>query len=211
MSSSPVLYTFRRCPYAMRARLALVASQTECEVREIRLAAKPDAMLAASPKGTVPVLLQPDGTVLEESLDIMRWALFQADPAHWLYGVKPALIEQNDTTFKYHLDRYKYASRYGTDASHHQEEAVRILQSLETLLSQEAFLQGGHFGLTDAAIAPFVRQFAATDAAWFQELPLPGVQRWLNSFLASPLFEQVMIRYAPWQPEDPPTRLLNAA
>ncbi|MFP2874256.1 glutathione S-transferase [Acetobacter tropicalis] len=210
MSTAPILYSFRRCPYAMRARLALVASQTECVVREIRLAAKPEAMLAASPKGTVPVLVQPDSTVLEESLDIMRWALSQADPSHWLEGVKPQLIEQNDTAFKYHLDRYKYATRYGSDPAYHQAEAVRILRNLENILSVEEFLQGNHFGLTDAAIAPFVRQFAATDPAWFQALPLPAVQNWLNRFLTSRLFEQVMVRYAPWHPEDAPVWLLTA-
>ncbi|OUI97136.1 glutathione S-transferase [Acetobacter indonesiensis] len=207
--SYPVLYSFRRCPYAMRARLALLASQTQCELREVKLAAKPAEMLAASPKGTVPVLVQADGGIIAESLDIMRWGLSRSDSLHWLDNAKFALIAANDTDFKHHLDRYKYATRYGSDAQFHQTEAVKFLAQLEAELAGQPFLHGEYMGLTDAAIAPFVRQFAGADKAWFATLPYAGVHRWLHAFCTSGLFEQAMRRLAPWQAGDVPVFLLE--
>lgn len=198
-SPYPILYSFRRCPYAMRARLALAASGTKCELREVVLAHKPQALLQISPKGTVPVLVLPDGTVLEQSLDIMLWALRGHDPQQWLPNSVPemdtalALIAQCDGDFKFQLDRYKYPNRYALpDGQANRGMGAQFLQTLNAQLQTQAFLQSDHFGLADAAIAPFVRQFAHTDPAWFARQPWPGLQRWLTAFEASPLFLQVM-------------------
>ena len=198
----PLLYSFRRCPYAMRARLALLASGTVCTLREVKLSAKPEALLETSPKGTVPVLVLPDGQVIDESLDIMRWALTQADPDHWLDGVDDALIAANDGPFKHHLDRYKYPHRYDVDPLDHRAAGVAHLEMLEARLSASPFLCGAYWTMTDAALAPFVRQFAETDRAWFDALPLPAVQRWLAAFLASPMFAAIMVRWPVWQAGD---------
>lgn len=198
----PLLYSFRRCPYAMRARLALRASGTVCTLREVKLSAKPQELLDASPKGTVPVLVLPDGQVIDESLDIMRWALTQADPNHWLDGEDAALIAANDGPFKHHLDRYKYPHRYDVDPLAHRAAGVAHLEMLEARLSASPFLCGAYWTMTDAALAPFVRQFAETDRAWFDALPLPAVQRWLAAFLASPMFAAIMVRWPVWQAGD---------
>ncbi|GBQ50561.1 glutathione S-transferase [Komagataeibacter sucrofermentans] len=200
----PVLYSFRRCPYAMRARLALLASETPCTLREVKLAAKPAAMLRASPKGTVPVLVLPDGRVMAESLEIMDWALARHDPLHWRPGTRHDLIARNDGPFKYHLDRYKYATRYQSDALHHRGEALHILHDLEAALHSAPFLHGARPGMTDAAIAPFVRQFVATDPDGFATCALPRVRGWLEAFLATPLFGRAMKRVAPWREGDAP-------
>ncbi|HEY0623096.1 glutathione S-transferase [Sphingomonas sp.] len=197
--TEPILYSFRRCPYAMRARMALLVSDTACEVREVKLREKPLEMVAASPKGTVPVLVLCDGPVIEESLDIMRWALRRNDPEHWLDGDDAELIGINDSSFKFHLDRYKYADRYPADAVDHRAQAVQILAGLEQRLAKRAFLCGDARSLTDAAIMPFVRQFAATDRGWFDAQPLPSVQRWLATMLASPLFAEAMAKRPQWR------------
>ncbi|RVT93950.1 glutathione S-transferase [Sphingomonas crocodyli] len=198
--TEPVLYSFRRCPYAMRARLALLVSETAFELREVKLSAKPAEMLAASPKGTVPVLVLPDGQVIDQSIDIMRWALGRNDPEHWLDGDDDTLIAANDGAFKHHLDRYKYPERHGSDPAEHRAAAMDMLAVLEDRLSRQLWLCGASRSLTDAALMPFVRQFAATDQAWFDVQPLPGVQRWLGVQLASPLFERVMARHEVWRP-----------
>lgn len=201
-TANPLLYSFRRCPYAMRARLALLASGTLCTLREVKLSAKPQDLLDASPKGTVPVLVLPDGQVIDESLDIMRWALTKADPDHWLDGVDDALIAANDGPFKHHLDRYKYPHRYDVDPLAHRAASVAYLEMLEARLSASPSLCGARWTMTDAALAPFVRQFAETDRAWFDALPLPAVQRWLAAFLASPMFAAIMVRWPVWQSGD---------
>lgn len=220
----PVLYSFRRCPYAMRARLAIAASGNRVALREVKLAAKPEAMLAASPKGTVPVLVLPGGQVIAESLDVMRWALGRHDPERWLDRDDPALIERNDGAFKHNLDRYKYPERYGyaqasAEALAHRERALGFLRDLDTRLARQDQLGAGQpgagkigagqlcgavRGLADMAIMPFVRQFAAVDPAWFASLPLPHLQRWLEEHLASALFGAVMGRFAPWREGDAP-------
>ncbi len=205
-----ILYSFRRCPYAMRARLARAVSRVDCALREIKLSAKPAAMLIASPKGTVPVLVQPDGAVIDESLDIMRWALAQSDPSGWLMRDDPALIAANDGAFKRALDRYKYPDRYGTDACEHRAMGLEFLRGLETRLAFSDALCGPHFGLTDAAIVPFVRQFAGVEPAWFAVQSLPRVQRWLDAFLGSALYAAIMLRLAPWSPGDPPVPMPQA-
>lgn len=199
----PIFYSFRRCPYAMRARLAVAMSGAVCILREVKLSAKPAAMLAVSPKATVPVMLLPDGSVLDESLDIMRWALGQNDPEHWLDRDDAGLIAQNDGAFKYHLDRYKYPERHDSDAVVHRTEGARILQQLDIRLQEGRSQEGGYLcgpqrGLADAAIIPFVRQFAVVDPEWFAALPLPSLQRWLAGYIGSDLFVQVMHRQTPW-------------
>ncbi len=203
MTAFPILYSFRRCPYAMRARLALLISGVTCEIREVVLRAKPAAMLTASPKGTVPVLVLADARVIDESFDIMRWALRQHDPEAWLDAEDPALIACNDGPFKHHLDRYKYPERHGSDPARHRAAGLDILAQLEERLVRHANLCRAARALTDMAIMPFVRQFAATDRAWFDQQPLPHLQAWLAQHEASALFEQAMLRLSPWQPGGP--------
>ena len=193
-----ILYSFRRCPYAMRARMALLISQTRFELREIQLSAKPPEMLEASPKGTVPVLVLADGRVIDESLDIMHWALRRHDPEEWLAGNDPELIAANDGPFKHHLDRYKYPERHGSDAADHRAAALALLAPLENRLGHQPFLCGQTRSLVDIALMPFVRQFAATDGDWFAAQQLPAVQRWLAGLLASPLFDRAMEKHPPF-------------
>ena len=202
--TDPILYSFRRCPYAMRARLALYVSGVRCELREVKLGAKPGSMLAASPKGTVPVLQLPDGIVIDESLDIMRWALSRHDPEQWLDGEDSALVAGNDGTFKHHLDRYKYPERHGEDSATHRAAALVFLRELDARLARNTQLCGPARSLTDAAILPFVRQFAAVDQTWFDALPLPHLQAWLNGHVTSALFQAIMMRVAPWSAGDLP-------
>lgn len=212
-SALPVLYSFRRCPYAMRARLALALSGQRCELREVVLRAKPAEMLAASPKATVPVLVLPGGEVLAQSLEIMRWALQQHDPEGWLPAnsasleAQQTLIAANDGPFKHALDRYKYPNRYaeehaGNDqafAESHRSSAARWLMDLQALLSRHDGLCGPTASLADMAILPFVRQFAHTDAAWFAAQPWPQLIAWLGRWESGAQFEQVMEKYLPWQ------------
>ncbi|GAA4769001.1 glutathione S-transferase [Stakelama sediminis] len=200
----PVLYSFRRCPYAMRARLALAISGTQCELREVKLSAKPEAMLAASPKGTVPVLVLPEGQVLEESLDIMRRALSRHDPEGWLERDDADLIAANDGPFKQDLDRYKYPDRHGSDALEHRQRAVGFLRRLDERLAGQGQLCGTERGLADAAIFPFIRQFAAVDRDWFDAGDWPHLRDWLAEHLASPLFADIMIRVPPWNAQERP-------
>lgn len=200
----PILYSFRRCPYAMRARMALAISRTQCHLREVKLSRKPAELIAASPKATVPVLVLGDGLVLAESLDIMRWALERNDPEGWLEREDAALIETNDGQFKHHLDRYKYPERHGSDPASHRAAGLELLARLNTRLAGQDNLCGDRRGITDIALFPFVRQFAETDRAWFDAQPLPHLQAWLDRHLRSDLFAAIMLRLDPWQPEDPP-------
>jgi UPF0176 protein len=205
----PVLYSFRRCPYAMRARLAVQASGIPVELREITLKAKPAELLQASPKGTVPVLVLPDGHVIEQSLEIMLWALGQHDPLGWLPPNATALddalacIARNDGPFKQALDRYKYPARFAlANGLAYRDEGATVLQQWEIRLTSQPFLQGDTWGLLDAAIAPFVRQFAHTDKAWFTEQNWPQLQRWLALFETSTAFAAVMEKVPFWQVGD---------
>lgn len=200
----PVLYSFRRCPYAMRARLALCVSGTRCELREVKLSDKPAAMLQASPKGTVPVLLSSDGQTIDQSLDIMHAALVRNDPEGWLDRNDAGLIALNDGPFKHDLDRYKYPERHDGDAAAHRASGLEFLRQLEIRLASAEFLDGTSRGFTDAAIIPFVRQFAAVDSEWFAQQAPEGVQRWLDDYLASPLFAAIMVRARPWSPGTEP-------
>jgi glutathione S-transferase len=206
MSARPILYSFRRCPYAMRARMAVAASGVQVELREVVLRDKPAEMLEASPKATVPVLLLPDGQVLEQSLDIMRWAVQQNDPENWLAHVEDDWIAANDGDFKQALDRYKYPHRYDLrDGLAHRDVALKHLSKLDERLTAAPFLGENHPGFTDIALFPFVRQFAATDRVWFDAQPLPKLQSWLENLLNSEIFARIMARYPQWKAGDPPT------
>ncbi len=199
----PLLYSYRRCPYAMRARMALLAAGIAFDAHEIVLRDKPAEMLALSPKGTVPVLRLPDGGVLEQSLDIVRWAFAGARDGQgwWRRAQDPgllALLSTCDGAFKHHLDRYKYPERFGLSASQrmpHRERAVEaLLAPLDARLRASAQLGGAQPCAADIAIFPFVRQFAAVDPAAFEALPLPALQAWLAAWLRHPLFEAAMAR-----------------
>ncbi|MGF6208974.1 glutathione S-transferase [Pseudomonas frederiksbergensis] len=193
------LYSFRRCPYAMRARMALRYSGVEVQIVEVSLKAKPAEMLALSSKGTVPVL-EVDGRVIDESLDIMRWALGQNDPEDWLLKEDPAgqpliaeLIEENDQVFKVHLNRYKYAERYPEQPmEHYRAEGEVFLRRLDELLKGRDYLLAGHISWADVALMPFVRQFAHVDREWFAQTPYVRLQAWLQRFLDSDLFTSIM-------------------
>ncbi|MGP9689342.1 glutathione S-transferase [Psychrobacter sp. AOP22-C1-C5] len=206
-SSYPLLYSFRRCPYAMRARLGLLFAGVSVELREIVLKNKPPQMLAISPKGTVPVLQLMDGTVIEESREIPVWALEQNDPQGLLNAkVLPeahALIAQNDGEFKHWLDRYKYADRHlEMTQTEYREQGEVFLQVLESLLSKNRYLLGESITIADIGIMPFVRQFAHVDREVFYDLPYPKLQQWLQEWLDHPLFLQAMTKFAPWQEGD---------
>lgn len=193
VDSLPILFSFRRCPYAMRARMALWVAGIDVELREVSLRDKPTELMAASPKGTVPVLVLPEGRVIEESLDIMRWALAQQDPEGWLAAGEEtdSLIAANDGPFKFHLDRAKYANRYpGVDPVFHRDEAVKLLLPLEDRLAKYPYLFGDRPSFADIAIFPFVRQFARADASVLGGLP--RLEAWLAALTESALFQSVI-------------------
>jgi len=199
----PVLYSFRRCPYAMRARMALAIAGIDVQLIEVTLKHKPPALLAASSKGTVPVLCVGE-RIFDESLDIMCWALSIHDPDGWISGLESAgpglamqLIRDNDTAFKPWLDKYKYAVRYPQhppEFYRHQCEAY--LQTLNTLLHIQPYLSGPHITLTDIAIFPFVRQFAMVDSHWFDHSPYQQLKSWLNAMVQLPVFTRIMAKPA---------------
>lgn len=203
----PLLYTYRRCPYAMRARMALLQAGRRFRACEIVLRDKPAELLALSPKGTVPVLVLPSGEVLEQSWDIMRWA-WCGEGGHapgpdedgwWARAQTPenlALVERNDGAFKRLLDRHKYPERFTAegDAAACTEALHTCLLPLEARLQAEAWLGGLTPCATDLALFPFVRQFAAVDPAWFAAQALPALQAWLAGWLASPLFAACMVK-----------------
>ena len=207
--SLPILYSFRRCPYAIRARLAIKISQVPVVLREVVLADKPHEMLALSPKGTVPVLVLDNSKVIDESMDIMMWALNQNDPDRWILNIKDkqdetnALIVVNDTEFKQHLDHYKYADRYPENTiEYYRQQAQSFLQQLEEHLSQTTFILSDHLSMVDMAIFPFIRQFAFVDKSWFDRLPYKNLQLWLEYILTSNLFTQVMMKKEQWKEGD---------
>ena len=195
------LYSFRRCPYAMRARMALRYSDVAVNIVEVSLKAKPAEMLALSSKGTVPVL-SVDGQVIDESLAIMHWALAQNDPQDWLLKDDPVgraqiavLIEENDQVFKVHLNHYKYAERYPEQPMEvYRAEGEVFLRQLDELLQEREYLLANHPSLADVALLPFVRQFAHVDREWFGQTPYLHLQAWLQRFLESDLFTSVMAK-----------------
>lgn len=203
---TPILYSFRRCPYAIRARLAIKYASQMVELREVVLRTKPQELIEISPKATVPVLVA-DGEVIDESLDIMGWALEKADPQDWLsehggeFPQAHPLIVENDERFKQILDKYKYFDRF---PEHSQEDYFNLakpyLADLEVQLkSQSGFLSAKGFGLLDAAILPFVRQFAHVDLKRWGRLELPILKNWLDQQLQSDLFVSVMNKHPMWE------------
>jgi glutathione S-transferase len=210
-SALPVLYSFRRCPYAIRARIAVRKSGVIVELREVVLRDKPESMLRASPKGTVPVLVLPDGgPVLDESLDLMRWALTLHDPDGWLAGADAPAQQQwlatNDGPFKQALDCYKYPERPPARSQSESREACvsAMIEPMDACLAAQPFLAGQRPGLADVALMPFVRQFAAVDAEWFAASRWRATRAWLERWSSHPDFLGVMDRYPPWQPGEPP-------
>ena len=206
--SLPILWSFRRCPYAMRARLAIAASGVPVELREVVLRDKPAAFLAASPSATVPCLQTSTG-VIDESLDIMLWALGQSDPEGWLAmpGAGHELIARCDGPFKSALDRYKYPTRYpGDNPLAARDQASLLLWDLDAQLAARACLFTDTPSLADMALLPFIRQFAHVDPQWFASRPWPALARWLDRFKTSALFAAIMPRYPQWQPGDAITR-----
>ncbi len=209
-----MLYSFRRCPYAMRARMALVYSRVRVELREVILRDMPAALLACSPKATVPVLLLPDGCVLEESRDIMDWALSGHDPDGWMpaagsegYATAIQLMDENDGPFKAQLDRYKYAERYPQHpAGWYRAQGEVFLKQLDDRLSRGEWLLGDHMSVADVAIFPFIRQFAHVDKPWFEQAPWTHLQQWLDRLVQSKLFAAVMKKYPQWHEGDAPVR-----
>ncbi len=208
-AEATILYSFRRCPYAMRARLAIARAGVAVKLREVVLRDKPAHMLEISPKGTVPVLQLADGTVIDESLDVMLWALGQNDPDGWLSPEKGtladmlALIADCDGDFKHNLDRFKYAARYDdVDPLAHRQAAEGFLATLEVRLEGGGWLFGHRPCLADYAILPFIRQFASVDRAWFYAAPYPALQAWLEAFMEGAFFKSVMKKYPQWHPGD---------
>lgn len=196
-ASFPVLYSFRRCPYAMRARLALYAAKISHEHREVHLKHKHPEMLAISPKGTVPVLQLANGTVLEQSLEIMKWALKHLP----LCAEDATLIEENDTSFKQALDRYKYPGRYLEESDvNYRNLGEHFLKKLEARLTSDV----GNPTFVDMAVFPFVRQFSKVDEQWFEAQNYPCLKNWQNVLSASPLFHHIMEKFPPWVRDDAP-------
>lgn len=201
----PILYSFRRCPYAMRARLAVASSKQSVELREVVLRDKPAEMLEASPKATVPVLIDTDHKVIDESRDIINWALGKNDPERWLdYSEEiicqmHALIERMDGPFKTNLDRYKYANRHeGVDGLQERDKACEFLWELNERLEGQTYLFGERFCLADGSILPFIRQFAHVDREWFWAQDWKNLIAWLDRFLVSEAFLNIMTKYPRW-------------
>jgi len=206
MSDLPILYSFRRCPYAIRARLAIAASGIRVELREVLLRDKAPEFLVTSPSATVPCL-KDGGSILDESLDIMHWALGRNDPESWLDMPDAGAdqIAQADGPFKDALDRTKYATRYPEcDPAAQRAMAHVFLRALDTQLQGQTWLYGSRPSLADMAILPFVRQFAFIDKALFDAQDWPDLSRWLETFLASDRFNTVMPKIAVWKSGDTP-------
>ena len=204
ISTFPVLYSFRRCPYAMRARLAIASAGRTVELREILLRNKAPDFLEASPKGTVPVLLA--DSIIEESIDVMRWATSHTDHESLLRNMDNAayaLITECDGEFKAALDRTKYAIRYPkTDAAHNRAIATSFIIKLNKQLDGKPWLYGDQPSFGDLAILPFVRQFAHTDLDWWSAQSFCHAQNWLDAFKASDRFKFIMTKYIPWKAGD---------
>ena len=202
---TPILYSFKRCPYAMRARMALKLANIECELREVKLSKKPDHMLEVSPKGTVPVLILED-EVIDESIEIINWVLslnniFEGNISNQQTLQTENLIKIFDSKFKYHLDRYKYSTRYeNVNTEEDRNECLKILIEIENLISKEEWFFGKKINKLDISILPFIRQFRIADEQWFDEqLSISSIQKVLFNFLDSDLFQDIMIKYEVWK------------
>ena len=203
----PILYSFRRCPYAMRARMAIHASGQKCELREVLLRDKPPSMLEYSLKGTVPVLILQDGNVIDESLDVIDWALNLNDPDNWQRSKDnektKELIKINDGEFKHHLDRYKYSKRYDNeDPEFHRKKCLKFIESVNNELNNSKYIFDDNISYADIVLLPFVRQFRIADMEWFDSLPYDNLKKWLSSFLDSSLLHSIMKKYDLWKEGD---------
>ena len=203
----PILYSFRRCPYAMRARMAIHISDQRCEIREVLLRDKPPSMLQYSAKGTVPVLILQDGKVIDESLDVIDWALNLNDPDDWQRSKDKEktkeLIKINDGEFKYHLDRYKYSKRYDNeDPEFHRKKCLKFIESINNELNNSEYIFDDNISYADIVLLPFIRQFRIADLEWFDSLPYDNLKRWLSSFLGSSLLNSIMKKYDLWKEGD---------
>ena len=203
----PILYSFRRCPYAMRARMAIHISGQRCELREVLLRDKPPSMLEYSAKGTVPVLILQDGKVIDESLDVIDWALNLNDPDDWQRSKDKEktkeLIKINDGEFKYHLDRYKYSKRYDNeDPEFHRKKCLKFIESINNELNNSKYIFDDNISYADIVLLPFIRQFRIADIEWFDSLPYDNLKRWLSSFLGSSLLNSIMKKYDLWKEGD---------
>jgi len=211
---TPVLYSFRRCPYCMRAHMALKYAGIKTELREVELKSLPDELLSVSESATVPVLILDENTVMDESWDIVKWALSQNDPDNWL-GEDDAylldaeiLIETNDYSFKTDLDHYKYADQHPENTQqYYRQQCVEFIEELEDMLSENNYLLGDTLSLADIGVFPFIRQFSLVDKDWFDQAPYPGVQRWLSGLIGSALFRDVFQKHQLWKAGDPVTCL----
>ena len=203
----PILYSFRRCPYAMRARMAIHISSQKCEIREVLLRDKPPSMLEYSSKGTVPVLVLQSGEVIDESLDVIDWALNLNDPDNWQRSKNnektKELIKINDGEFKYHLDRYKYSKRYDNeDPEFHRKKCLKFIESINNELNNSEYIFDDNISYADIVVLPFIRQFRIADIEWFDSLPYDNLKKWLSSFLDSSLLNSIMKKYDLWQEGD---------
>ena len=203
----PILYSFRRCPYAMRARMAIHISGQKCELREVLLRDKPPSMLEYSAKGTVPVLILQDGKVIDESLDVIDWALNLNDPDNWQRSKDTKktkeLIKINDGEFKYHLDRYKYSKRYDNeDPEFHRKKCLKFIESINNELNNSEYIFDDNISYADIVLLPFIRQFRIADIEWFDSLPYDNLKKWLSSFLDSSLLNSIMKKYDLWKEGD---------
>ena len=203
----PILYSFKRCPYAMRARMALYLSNTVVELREVSLRDKPQSMLEISPKGTVPVLILDDGNVIDESIEIIEWCIKKKKNifTETLNSDQELFTEDAiklfDKKFKFHLDRYKYATRYeDIDEILHRESCVEILKTMENKISNKIFFYTDHLNKIDICILPFIRQFRIANPEWFDNhIEFPKVQKWLDNFLKSSILEEIMVSHEVWK------------
>jgi glutathione S-transferase len=198
----PILYSLRHCPFAMRARLAIFKSKKAVELRDVKLTDKPVAMLNASPKGTVPILVVAPAQVIDESLDVMLWSLGKSDPDNLLCNLPDllAFINVYDSEFKPCIERYKAAKRYHEFNLNECREACEVhIQDLEKRLSEHTYIFGERESLADIAILPFIRQFAKVERQWYVQSSYVNVKRWLNAYLQSRMFNQVMAQYSIWE------------
>ena len=203
----PILYSFRRCPYAMRARMAIHISSQKCEIREVLLRDKPPSMLEYSSKGTVPVLVLQSGEVIDESLDVIDWALNLNDPYNWQRSKDnektKELIKINDGEFKHHLDRYKYSKRYDNeDPEFHRKKCLSFIEKVNSDLQNSKYIFDDAISYIDISLLPFIRQFRIADNEWFDELPYENVKSWLSNFLNSELLESIMSKHDLWKEGD---------
>ena len=203
----PILYSFRRCPYAMRARMAINISNQKCEIREVLLRDKPTSMLEYSSKGTVPVLVLQSGEVIDESLDVIDWALNLNDPENWQRSKDnektKELIKINDGEFKHHLDRYKYSKRYDNeDPEFHRKKCLSFIEKVNSELQNSKYIFDDAISYIDISLLPFIRQFRIADNEWFDELPYENVKSWLSNFLNSELLESIMSKHDLWKEGD---------